>query len=41
MLRRGVMYDASPGTTPALIHARRVVLTPGQMFTVRDQAVSG
>jgi hypothetical protein len=39
MLRRGGMYDPKSTATPPLVPARGVVLTPGQMFVVRDQAV--
>jgi hypothetical protein len=39
MLRRGGMYDPKSTSQPPLTPARGVVLTPGQMFVVRDQAV--
>jgi len=39
MLRRGGMYDPKSTSQPPLIPARGAVLTPGQMFVVRDQAV--
>jgi hypothetical protein len=39
MLRRGGMYDPTSSATPPLVPARGVVLTPREMFVVRDQAV--
>jgi hypothetical protein len=39
MLRRGGMYDPASTVVPPLIPARGVILTPGVMFVVRDQAV--
>jgi hypothetical protein len=39
MLRRGGMYDPASVATPPLVPPRGVVLTPNQMFVVRDQAV--
>ncbi len=39
MLRRGGMFDPVSTSMPPLVAARGVILTPGQMFVVRDQAI--
>lgn len=40
MVRRGGMFDPTSTATPPLVPARGVVLTPGELFVVRDQAVA-
>ena len=40
MLRRGGMFDPTSTAKPPLVPARGVLLTPGQMFVVRDQAIA-
>jgi hypothetical protein len=40
MLRRGGMFDPTSTATPPLVPARGVVLTPGELFVVRDQAIA-
>lgn len=40
MLRRGGMFDPTSSATPPLVPARGVVLTPGQMFVTKDQALT-
>ena len=39
MLRRGGMFDQTSTAVPPLVPARGIILAPGQMFVVRDQAV--
>lgn len=39
MLRRGAMFDASATTSPPIVAPRGVILTPGTMLVIRDQAV--
>ena len=39
MLRRGAMFNASATANPPTVSPRGVVLTPGKMLVLRDQAV--
>ncbi len=39
MLRRGAMFDPQSSANPPVVNPRGVVLTPGAMLVIRDQAV--